>query len=218
MAGIIRTGRRSAPPVAEAATTYQFEDISQSYLSRVRHEAESIIALARAEASRIKTQAADEGKQAALQAVEANLRARIDQQLTSVMAAMQRAVEGVAQSRQVWQKRWEEHGIRVAVAIASRVIRRQMRESPEVALDLLREALSLSAGSQRLIVRLNPADHAALRDQAERITSQLSQVATTEIIADPAVSPGGCLVETESGSVDSQIETQLARILEELLA
>ena len=218
MAGIIRTGRRSAPPAAEAATAYQFEDISQSYLGRVRHEAESIIALARAEASRIKTQAAEEGKQAALQAVEANLRARIDQQLTSVMAAMQQAIEGIAQSRQVWQKRWEEHGVRVAVAIASRVIHRQVRDSPEMALDQVREALSLSAGSQRLIVRLNPDDHAALRDQVERITSQLSQVATTEIVADPSVSAGGCLVETESGSVDARIETQLARITEELLA
>ncbi|MFQ5550985.1 MAG: FliH/SctL family protein [Gemmatimonadales bacterium] len=45
----------------------------------------------------------------------------------------------------------------------------------------------------------------------ERLTS-----GAIDIVADSAVSPGGCFVETEFGNIDQQFETQLARIEEEL--
>ena len=36
-----------------------------------------------------------------------------------------------------------------------------------------------------------------------------------ELVADPAITPGGCRVETRFGVIDQQFETQLARIEEE---
>jgi len=35
-------------------------------------------------------------------------------------------------------------------------------------------------------------------------------------VADPDITPGGCRVDTQFGSIDQQLETQLARIEEEL--
>jgi flagellar biosynthesis/type III secretory pathway protein FliH len=35
-------------------------------------------------------------------------------------------------------------------------------------------------------------------------------------VADDAVSPGGCRLNTEFGTIDKQLETQLERIKEEL--
>lgn len=216
MASIIKLGQRtnSAAPVASSA--YQFDDMGESYLDRVRAEAAQIIAQARTEAAQIKAQAASDGKQTALQAVEASLRTRIDQQVQSLLAALQQAVQGVAQSRQAWQQHWETQGLRVATAIACRVIRREVRHAPEISQILVREALQLAAGSGRIVVRLSPADQAALAGQAEQLTRQLNLVAPAQFVADPAITPGGCRVETEFGTIDNQIETQLARITEEL--
>ena len=38
------------------------------------------------------------------------------------------------------------------------------------------------------------------------------------VVADQNVTPGGCRLETEFGSLDQQLEAQLARITEELLS
>jgi flagellar biosynthesis/type III secretory pathway protein FliH len=44
----------------------------------------------------------------------------------------------------------------------------------------------------------------------------LAGLGTCELAADPAITPGGCRVETAFGEIDQRIETQIRRIEEEL--
>jgi flagellar biosynthesis/type III secretory pathway protein FliH len=99
MAGIIKASGRESSAPHSPARAFQFDDMGQEYIGTVRSEAAKIIADSRREAAQIKTRAQSEGQQAALQAVEATLRGRLDQQLGSVMTAMQQAVQEVARDR-----------------------------------------------------------------------------------------------------------------------
>jgi flagellar assembly protein FliH len=216
MAGIIKVGQRISPAASAATAAYQFDDMGQAYLDRVRSEAAEIIAEARAEAARLKVQAASDGKQAALQAVEASLRSRIEQQTQSVLQALGLAVQAIEQSKQAWQRHWEKHAVAVAMAIARRVVRRELAHAPEIAVEMVREALELAAGHQPIVVHMNPADLAALGPRVERVIEQLRLVGQAQVVADPAIASGGCKVETDYGAIDGQVATQLARIAEEL--
>jgi flagellar assembly protein FliH len=101
--------------------------------------------------------------------------------------------------------------------MAARVLRRELKADPQVPLPLLREALELSRGSAEVRVLLNPDDYAALRDEVQTLTAEFSRVGATQVIADPRVTPGGCRVETRHGVIDQQFESQLSRIVEELI-
>jgi flagellar assembly protein FliH len=217
MAGIIKsTGRETATPPG-AARTFQFDDMGQAYLGSVRSETAKIIADARREAVQIKARAQAEGQQAALVAVEAKLRERLDQQLGSVLKSMQRATQEIEHARQAWQQHWEKRAVELAAAIATRVIRRELARTPEITLEWVRESLELAAGGGDIVLRLNPQDHAALGDRIDRIGAELSRLGTVRVVADPEITAGGCKVETQFGSIDQQVEAQLARITEELL-
>jgi flagellar assembly protein FliH len=198
------------------SSAYQFDDMADAYLSRVRGEAARIIADARGEAARLKVQAAEDGKQAAMRAVEASLRSCIDHQAQSVVKTLGLAVHDIEKSRQAWQQHWEQHAISVALAIARRVIRRELAHAPEITVDLVREALELASGHQPIIVRMNPEDHATLGPRVEQVVEQLRLVGQAQIVADPTIASGGCKVETDFGTIDGQVATQLARIAEEL--
>lgn len=217
MAGIIKAGTRTAPHAGTAAAAFQFDDMSSSYLSKVRSEADAIIKKARDEAARIRTQAMEEGRKAAFQAVEATLKAKIDQQLASLVPALKQAVTQILDARQTWQRHWEQHALRVAAAIASRIVRRQIDKVPLITLDLVREALHLAAGNERITLRLHPEDQATLGDRVKTLIAELGSLAEVRVVADPAITAGGCRVDTEFGSIDQQLESQLARIMEELL-
>lgn len=217
MAGIIKAGTRTAPSEGTAGVPFQFDDMSAAYLTKVRSEADAIIKAARAEAARIRQQATEEGRKAALQAVEATLKSKIDQQLTSLVPALKQAVTQILEARQSWQRHWEQHALRVASAIASRIVRRQIEKVPLITLDLIREALQLAAGNERITLRLHPDDHATLGDRAGKLVAELGSLAEVRVVADAAITPGGCRVDTEFGSIDQQLETQLARITEELI-
>jgi flagellar assembly protein FliH len=216
MAGIIKVGQTSPTPTSGTAATYQFDDMQDAYLARVRGEAAKIIADARNEATRLKKQAAEEGRQAALKAVEASLRSRAEEQLQSVLHALGQAAAEIGRSREAWQKQWEEQAIRLAVAIAERIIRREVSAHPEITLDLLRETLQMAAGSQQLTIRLHPQDCEILGAQAESLAKRFSGLAAVEIVADATLTSGGCRIETAQGNIDAALETQLQRIAQEL--
>ena len=217
MAGIIKAAERTESRATGTLKAFHFDDVGQTYLSRVRTEAARLVAEARGQAAKIKAEAMEQGRQAAIDAAQAALRAQLDQQLVSVLAALGEAAGSIAHSRQAWQQYWERHAVELATAIAQRLCRQELSRRPEIAAEWIREALAMAAGNGRLVLRLNPSDHASLATQAEAIASRLTGLGPVQILADPAITPGGCRVETEFGSLDQQLEVQLARLTQELL-
>jgi flagellar assembly protein FliH len=194
---------------------FNFEDMAaqaQGYLEGVRGEAAKIVAEARGQADAIRRQAEQEGRHSAMLAVEETIR----KQLTGTLAALGRAVEDLRQAKQAWLAHWEASGVHVAAAIARRLIRRELARQPDIPLALVREALELAAGNPQVRIHLNPADHQALGAQVRTLVAEISGLGEAEIVADPAVTAGGCRVETRFGVIDQQFEAQLARVEEEL--
>jgi flagellar assembly protein FliH len=218
MAGIIKAAGGIESHAKCALAAFHFDDVGQSYLDRVRAEAAQIVAKARQEAASVKEKAVEQGRQAAIEAAQATLRTRLDQQLTSIVAALRQGVEKIEHSRHAWQEHWERHAVQLAVAIASRICRRELSREPQIALEWIREALEMAAGNAEIVLRLNPDDHAGFGSQSEKITQELTGLGNVRIVADSAISSGGCRVDTEFGSLDQQLEQQLARVAEELLS
>ena len=217
MAGIIKAAGTTEQTGGAALRAFHFDDVGQAYLHRVRGEAGQLLAEAKQQAAQIKAKAASEGKQAAIAAVEASLKTRLEQQLHSALAAVKQAAHEITQSRHAWQQHWEQHVVHLAVAIAARICRRELSREPQITLAWVREALELAAGNSEITLRMNPQDHAALASEVEAIGKSLATLGAVRAVADPGITTGGCRVETQFGSIDQQLDAQLARITEELL-
>ncbi|MBN2579314.1 MAG: hypothetical protein JXB10_10015 [Pirellulales bacterium] len=212
MPTIIRAAQQQS---SRTPTAFNFVDMSaqaQKYLTKVRAEAAELVAAARREADVVRRRAEEEGRQAGLQAVEEMVR----KQLATAFPALQQVIEEIRHSRHDWLRHWEARGVHVAAAMAARVIRRELRQDPEIPLTLVREALELAAGNAHLRIRLNPKDCQALGNQVQMLTDALAPLAQAEIIPDADVTPGGCRLDTKFGTIDEQFEAQLQRIEEEL--
>jgi flagellar assembly protein FliH len=216
MAGIIK----SAGPLRSAdGATFNFDDMAakaSQYLEQVRAQAAQILAQAGKDAVAIRARAEQEGKAGAQKAVEQLADQRVAQQMATLMPAMRQAVAGILEAKQSWLRNWEQQAVRTATAIAARVIRREVRQSPEITLVLVREALELAAGGAEVQVQLNPADHAALGQQVKQLISELTRVGSAQVVAVSQITAGGCRIETRFGAIDQQFEAQLARIEQEL--
>lgn len=198
---------------------FNFDDMTakaQKRLDKIRNEAAEIVVRARAEADQIRSQAQAEGRQAGLEEVDRIVQKQLSGQLATLLPALRQVVREIHSAKQAWLEHWEKSGVHVAAAIAERLIRRELKKSPEITLTLVREALELAVGSSQLRIFIHPADHEAVAPQVQTIIAELSGLGTAELIADPQISPGGCRVETRFGTIDQQFEKQLARIEEEL--
>jgi flagellar assembly protein FliH len=223
MAGIIKAHAPATPRSAASPVAFNYDDVTtkaSAYIADVKAEAAQIIAKAHKDAETIRKQAQEQGtknaQDTAEKAVAARLDAQVKAQMQTALPALEQMIQTISTERLRWLQQWEQDGVRLAIGIAEKIIRQRLSAEPNIALKLLREALELAAGSQSLQVRLNPQDHAALGKQVDALVKQLGRVSTAEIVPDETVSPGGCVVQSEFGSIDQRIESQLARIAEEL--
>jgi flagellar assembly protein FliH len=192
-----------------------FDDIAAEAdrrLAQARIDAAHLMAEARSSADEIRRQAAEAGCRSAMKEVER----MAAEQIAPAVAAVRQAACELENARQAWLSHWETAVVRLAAAMAAKVVRRELQRQPEITLDLVHEALELAAGSPNIRVRLHPNDHRALGAQVQSLIDAMSSVGEAEVAADEAILPGGCCIETRFGAIDQQIESQLQRIEEEL--
>lgn len=218
MSTIIRASERNQDIQQPA---FNFEDLSTQagrYLDGVRAEAAKILVATRKEAEVIKRKAEADGRAAGMKKVNELVAQQLAQQLTTLMPALRQAISEIQYAKQAWLSHWEKSVVHLATAIAGRVVRHEIAQEPDVPLKLLREGLELAAGQGHLRIHLNPQDLQTLGPQAEALVREVAPLAAAELVADAAITAGGCRIDTRLGIIDQQFETQLARIEEELNA
>src|SRR5262245_34666645 len=107
--------------------------------------------------------------------------------------------------------------LRLAVRIAEKIIGHEINRSDSTVVDIVGTALRHARESEVVTVKINPSDAATLQKYRKRLEPQ-GRVRYMDFSPDPAVKPGGCLIVTETGTVDAQLETQLRVIERALLA
>lgn len=192
------------------------ENQADDYLATVRQKAIQIIQQAKQDAENIHQQAEQAGRQAAQEAIESILDEKVGQQMQSLVPALELAVSQIEDSKQEWLQYWETSVIKLSSAIAAHIIRRELKTEPELSLQWIREALRLAVGGTKVSVHLHPNDHETLRDEVDRLAAVFCPIAEGQIVANDAITSGGCRVETEFGAIDVQIEAQLARVEQEM--
>ncbi|MEK6247562.1 MAG: flagellar assembly protein FliH, partial [Planctomycetales bacterium] len=142
----------------------------------------------------------------------------LDKQVALLKKIVSDTAEQLHCAHQQWLVEADNKVLQLAVAIAERIIRRQLDRDPEISLQWIRESLELLSSSTSLQVFLNPNDEQTLGKETKQLAAKIAPVADVKIVADQAVLPGECRVETRQGLVDHTIQSQLQRITEELEA
>jgi flagellar assembly protein FliH len=111
----------------------------------------------------------------------------------------------------------EEKLVRLAMEIAEAVISEELAAKPEIALKTVERAIKRVSDLERVIIKVNPLDLDLILPKQESFRNILPDVQEFVITGHYSIARGGCLIETNSGTVDAQINTQLA-VLEEVFA
>lgn len=220
MAGIIKAGVTREDHVDARVAAFNLDDLShkaQRFLDQFRGEAARILQAAHAEAEQIRRKATEEGRLQARKDAEKALEAELKRRSEAVLGNLQHIAQQLEAQRTEWQQQWELYAIKLSTGIAERVIRRELKNDPQITVAWIREALEMGAGSSQIEVLLNPADIRLLDPVLEEITARMNKAASTTIVADDSMIPGEVRVQTEHGSLDQRIAAQLQRLERELI-
>ncbi len=111
----------------------------------------------------------------------------------------------------------EEQLLRLAVHIAEKIIGEQIRSHPETIVDIVREALKSVRQERSLTIQVNPEHLEIVRQRLARLEEIVGIGRQIQIVPNPSLGAGGCIVESELGVIDARLETQLKCLEEALL-
>ncbi len=218
--------------MAREAIVLNLSDIrrqGEELRERARAEAAKIVEDGKAERKRLIADAAAEGKKQGLEEGReqgrregfeggaAEAREQVAAALGTIEAAWTRAIEEFERARDDMLIEARTDVVRLATAIGARVTRRIVEVDPAAVLGPLESALSIVTRGSRLVVAVNPDDRADVERALPDLAARLASSAHAEVSPDPSLPRGSCVVRTGKGEIDASVETQIERIVAELV-
>ena len=153
-------------------------------------------------------QPVEEARQRGFSEGVAAARSKSEAEVGAALQRLSSTIAGLLQLRQQLKEDAAGELVQLAIAIASRILHRELNVDPDAILGLVRAALTKAQSKEIHRIRLHASHEAPLR----RALSQLMPGATIEIAADASLKPGDVIFETAQGQLDASVSTQLREI------
>ena len=148
----------------------------------------------------------DAGREVGFKKGQAEVRRLIDRLGTIVGQAIDVREDIIAAS--------EKQLVDMILLISRKVIKDEVVERKEVVLNNIREALRRIKDRDRVDIRVNFADLELTTAHKDELIKLMESLRKVNIYEDSRIDRGGCIIETDVGSIDARISTQLKEIEE----
>ncbi len=139
---------------------------------------------------------------------EAKAQSLLQSEVEPWLKRMAKSIEDIATVKQRYLAESEDQLVRLAVAVARRILYREIQVDTEALFGLIHAATQRAELRELNRILLNPKDHQALLPHLERL--QLPP--RVEIVSDSGLERGALLLESTSGVLDASIQAQLDEV------
>jgi flagellar assembly protein FliH len=141
-------------------------------------------------------------------AAEAAAAKHAAERLEPAIAAFNAVIQELAGARRKFRAEAEQDTVKLAIAIARRVVYRELSTDPDAILGLVLAAFQKLNARETHRLRVSPKDAATI----EQSRARLELPPRVEIVADSSLAAGSAIFETSRGELDASVDTQLAEI------
>ncbi|WP_174410772.1 FliH/SctL family protein [Desulfovibrio psychrotolerans] len=219
--GPARTDERQIHQVEGSRSMQWDAETEANYMERVRARAAmraaEMLEQARVEAENIRREAMEQGYNDGLGQAQQELdefRRTMSDSVSGVLGAIQGQCSGIF-------FRWRQDLVTLLRASVRRAVELEIAEDRARILEaVLAKAVETLDSQRKLVIRVNPEDEPAVRDILETSRKHHTGLEAWSVRADAEIGPGGLVVESRDGMVDSTLETRYAlvdQILEQLV-
>jgi flagellar assembly protein FliH len=149
------------------------------------------------------------GYEEGLAAGQAEINRRITE-LNNRIARLDSILGMLAQPLEVLDDEVEQQLTLLALTVGKQMVRRELKTDPAQVIAVIRESVGrLPAAARDIRVHLHPEDAAVVREHLSTPTSDRAW----NIVEDPALSRGGCIVRTDTSQVDARLDSRLNAVV-----
>lgn len=228
--------RTAPPPEPEiVAEPKQQPVVPEIDLEAIRSEAAAILETARTEAEQRLTEAEAKAQEMAQQAYqeaqsqgqqagheqgyqegyEQGRQAALDELQQTKQATLAKAQQLLQTTEQEIAEMYldaERQIVDIALAVAGKVLARELADNPTTILPIVKEALARVSDQEQITIRVNPEDYEMVLMAKRDLQVMVGKDNAIQITGDYTVALGSCVVETALGTVDARLDTKLEAV------
>lgn len=107
--------------------------------------------------------------------------------------------------------------LELALKVAEKIVGRDLERDPELLIDMCASAIENVRNARQMVVRVHPKAASVLREKKAELLQSIGRSVDLAIKEDGDVEPLGCVIQTEFGTIDAQLTTQLQMLRNVLL-
>jgi flagellar assembly protein FliH len=213
--GFLTDAALASAPAEAAVDVAAIEAQAQALIDEATRNAEALLADAHARAralveegaARADALAQDVRKRAHDEGFHAG-REAADREMNVMLVTMRGLLEMARAERHKLIESAEPELVRLALGIAERVLHQQVALDRGVVVEMAKIAIARLIERDTVTVRVNPADLERMRDHRDDLIA-LGDIRNLRVVEDQRVDRGGVVVDTDAGTIDARIATQL---------
>lgn len=218
--GILESARQTRDKMAQAREVIRVE-IREAEKTKNAAKVEGI-ALGREEGRRL---GVEEGRREGIELVRKEAyeealeeaRARLEKETEEALRVFDTVVKHVEEGRDSLVKGAHGDLFALAIRIAEVVVKREIRLDPAIVRNNVIHAIDHAMQASVLSILLHPTEVEIVEKYLGSLRERFARVKSFEVRGDERVAPGGCIVQSGGGEVDSRLEVQLEEIRRHLL-
>ena len=218
-----REAREEAPPIVEEQIAEPPPpppppppQLDKIIIEEAEKKAEEIIKKARAEAKKLIEETKLYSQSAFSQAErDGFVKGKEDgfeagrEEMSNHIKEAKNVLEQATKERDLLIRTIEPEMAKLAIRIAEKIIQTQVELNQDIVINMIRASLDKVKQREEVIIKVNQADLDYVKDRKDIFAKMIEGLKSLEIIVDPGVERGGCIIETNLGNVDARIAVQI---------
>jgi len=137
-----------------------------------------------------------------------------NEKIESVVNSINLGLSELIKIRQDIYLETEQEIVKLAMAIARKVVCNEIRVNKDTVVNVVKEAVEKVEGNEKVKVRLSCKDFQFIKSEKPAIIDKIINIENVGFEMDDSIPDGGCIIETESGDIDARIEKQFQAVEE----
>ncbi len=189
------------------------ETEAQKIVSEAKVQADDVAAKAQIEKEDLKKNGYDEGYKSGLEEGYNSGKAEV----TRLIERTHKILETVMSRREEILNETEEQIVQLVLLISKKVVKIMSENQKQVVMANVLSALKKVKTRGTVTIRVNMEDVKLITEHSQEFTAQVEGVEGITVVEDSSVDKGGCIVETDFGSIDARVASQLSELETKIL-
>jgi flagellar assembly protein FliH len=106
----------------------------------------------------------------------------------------------------------EAHMVQMLFHLASKLAQEHLEYENQPIVEVIRQAVDLAQGEENVTVHISEKQMSFIENLQSQKKVEFDFLDKIKLISNPEITPGGCIIETNYGEVDSRVEQRIEKL------